>query len=150
MSFEIVQLGEIWVAGLPVRSPKRALGRLTDPNLEAAWSAVLNQDIGGSLASIYTDYATGIGSYNTQIVGYRTEPGDVRRGHIVAKIPAGSYAKFSAVGSFPNIMTTLWSHIERAEEAKEFTRTFTGEYEFYPHAYKIEMYLPIVAGGSRP
>ena len=53
--FEIVERDETWVAGLPVRSPKRALGELRDRDLEAAWASVLHQDLGGPLASAYTD-----------------------------------------------------------------------------------------------
>jgi hypothetical protein len=143
MSFELVHLPETWVAGLPVRSPKRALGRLADPNLESAWSAVLKQDVAGTLASIYTDYVPGIDSYSTQIVGYRVTAGRVAPGHIVAKIPPGPYARFCAVGTFPDIMISLWREIDHAEQSRKFTRAHTGEYEFHAHAYKIEMYLPI-------
>lgn len=149
MAFEIVDLEETWVAGLPVRSPKRALGRLNDPALDQAWSAVLNQDISGPLASIYTDFAPGIGSYNTQIVGYQCSSlSQVARGHLVAKAPKARYAKFSAVGHFPDVMTRLWQQIDHAEEQREITRTFTADYECYPHAYKIDLYLSVEQSGS--
>ncbi|MET0197893.1 AraC family transcriptional regulator [Rhodococcus sp. RS1C4] len=150
MAFEIVDLEETWVAGLPVRSPKRALGRLNDPALDQAWSSVLKQDIGGPLASVYTDFAPGIGSYNTQIVGYRCSTlAEVTRGHLVARIPAAKYAKFSSVGHFPDVMVRLWQQIEHAEEQHEITRTFTADYECYPHAYKIDLYLSIELSGAR-
>ncbi|MBY6706908.1 effector binding domain-containing protein [Rhodococcus sp. BP-241] len=149
MTIEFVDLAETWVAGLPVRSPKRALGSLYDTNLERAWSGILNQDIGEPLGSVYTDFVPAIGSYSTQIVGYRVADGDVRRGHIVARVPAGRYAKFSAVGNFPQVLTTLWNEITHAEEMGSFTRAFTGEFEVYPHAYKIEMYVPVATPGSR-
>lgn len=142
MSFELVHLPETWVAGLPVRSPKRALGSLYDVNLERAWSGILNQDIGEPLGAIYTDFVPVIGSYSTQIVGYRAVRGEVRAGHVVAKVPAGTYAKFSAVGSFPKVLTTIWNEITHAEESGAIDRAFTGDYEVYPHAYKIEMYIP--------
>ena len=149
MSVEFVDLEETWVAGLPVRSPKRALGSLYDTNLERAWSGILNQDIGEPLGSIYTDYVPAIGSYSTQIVGYRTAAGDVRDGHVVARIPAGTYAKFSAVGNFPRVLTTIWKDISHAEESRSFRRAYTGEFEVYPHAYKIEMFVPVGTSGSR-
>lgn len=151
MSFEIVDLEETWVAGLPVRSPKRALGRLNDPALDLAWSSVLKQDIAGPLASIYTDFAPGIGSYNTQIVGYQCSAlSKVTRGHLVARVPRAKYAKFSAVGYFPDIMTRLWKQIDHAEEQGEITRAYTADYECYPHAYKIDLYLSIEQTGSKP
>ncbi|HLS79634.1 MAG TPA: GyrI-like domain-containing protein [Nocardia sp.] len=144
MQFEIVERDETWVAGLPVRSPKRALGELRDQALEAAWAAVLHQDLGGPLASAYTDYSGELGTYNTQIVGYRCRSFDeVTRGHLVARLPAGSYAKFSSVGDFPQVMTDLWTQISYAEEHKQIKRTYTGDFEFYPHAYKIELYLAV-------
>ncbi|MDJ0393979.1 effector binding domain-containing protein [Rhodococcus sp. G-MC3] len=149
MSFEIVDLEETWVAGLPVRSPKRALGRLIDPALDQAWSSVLKQDIGGPLASVYTDFAPGIGSYNTQIVGYRCFAlSQVKRGHLIAKVPSARYARFSAVGHFPDVLTRLWQQIDHAEEQHEIKRTFTADYECYPHAYKIDLYLSIEQSGS--
>jgi hypothetical protein len=79
MQFEIVERDETWVAGLPVRSPKRALGELRDRDLEAAWAAVLHQELGGPLASAYTDYTGELGTYNTQIVGYQCSSFAARR-----------------------------------------------------------------------
>lgn len=150
MSFEIVDLGETWVAGLPVRSPKRALGRIDDPALDLAWSSVLKQDTFGPLAAIYTDYAPGIGSYNTQMVGYQCSSlAQVARGHLVARVSAGKYAKFSAVGYFPDVMTRLWNQIDHAEEQGEIVRTFTGDFECYPHAYKIDLYLAVRSAGAQ-
>lgn len=150
MTFEIVDLEETWVAGLPVRSPKRALGRLNDPALNRSWSSVLKQELSGPLASVYTDFSPGIGSYNTQIVGYRcTSLTQVTRGHLIARVPRAKYAKFSAVGHFPDVMTRLWKQIDHAEDQGEITRLFTGDYECYPHAYKIDMYLPIDVPGQQ-
>ncbi|RMI34840.1 GyrI-like domain-containing protein [Nocardia stercoris] len=144
MRFEIVERDEVWVAGLPVRSPKRALGELCDRDLDAAWSAVLHQEMGGHWASAYTDYSADLGTYNTQIVGYQCERLDqVTRGHVVARLPRGTYAKFSAVGDFPQIMTDLWTQIGYAEEHNLIKRTFTGDFECYPHNFKIELYLAV-------
>jgi predicted transcriptional regulator YdeE len=144
MQFEIVERDETWVAGLPVRSPKRALRELRDQDLEAAWAAVLHHDLGGPLASAYTDYSAELGTYNTQIVGYQCSSFDqVTRGHLVARLPRGTYARFSSMGEFPQIMTGLWTQIAYAEEHKQIKRTFTGDFECYPHAYKIDLYLAV-------
>jgi predicted transcriptional regulator YdeE len=144
MQFEIVERDETWVAGLPVRSPKRALGELADGALDAAWSAVLHQDIGGPLASVYTDYQPDISTYGTQIVGYECDSLDaVTRGHFVARVPPGRYARFSAVGEFPDVMTDLWTQIQYAEQHREIKRRYTGDFECYPHAYKIDLYLAV-------
>ncbi|GAB4589072.1 GyrI-like domain-containing protein [Nocardia sp. IFM 10818] len=146
MQFEIVERDETWVAGLPVRSPKRALGELRDHDLEVAWAAVLHQELGGPLASAYTDYAAELGTYNTQIVGYQCASFDaVTRGHVVARLPRGTYARFSSVGNFPQVMTDLWTQIAFAEEHKQIKRTYTGDFETYPHAYKIDLYLAVEA-----
>jgi predicted transcriptional regulator YdeE len=146
MQFEIVERDETWVAGLPVRSPKRALGELRDHDLEAAWAAVLHQELGGPLASAYTDYSGELGTYNTQIVGYECASfHDVTRGHLVARLPGGTYARFSSVGNFPQVMTDLWTQIAYAEEHNYIKRTYTGDFECYPHAYKIDLYLAVDA-----
>ncbi len=144
MQFEIVERDETWVAGLPVRSPKRALGKLQDRDLEAAWAAVLHQELGGPLASAYTDYCGELRTYNTQIVGYQCASFDgITRGHLVARLPRGAYARFSSVGNFPQVMTDLWMQIAYAEEHNLIKRTFTGDFECYPHAYKIDLYLAV-------
>ncbi|MDV2476460.1 AraC family transcriptional regulator [Rhodococcus zopfii] len=144
MSFQIVQRQRTLVAGLPVRSPRRPLGKLRDRELERAWSAVLKQELGGPLASAYTDHAVEVGSYYTQTVGYQCDSLDqVTPGHIVSWLPAGRYAKFSSTGTFPGILTDLWERIHAAESSGEIVRSFTGDFEFYPHAYGIELYIAI-------
>ena len=146
MQFEFVERDETWVAGLPVRSPKRALGELYDRDLEGAWASVLHHELGGPLATAYTDYSPELGTYNTQIVGYQCSTFDeVTRGHLVARLPRGTYAKFSSVGNFPQIMTSLWIQIAYAEEHHQINRTFSGDLEVYPHAYKIDLYLAVEA-----
>lgn len=144
MQFDIVERDETWVAGLPVRSPKRALGELRDNDLERAWASVLHHELGGPLASAYTDYSAELGTYNTQIVGYRCSSfEEVTRGHLVARLPRGTYARFSSIGNFPEIMTGLWAQITYAEERNQIKRTYTGDFEYYPHAYRIDLYLAV-------
>ncbi|MBM7457828.1 GyrI-like domain-containing protein [Rhodococcus coprophilus] len=145
MAFCIVEREETLVAGLPVRSPRRALGKLRDPHLERAWSAVLKRDADGPLASTYTDHAEEIGSYYTQTVGYCCRTLDeVHPGYVVSRLPSGTYAKFSAVGShFPDVFSELWRQIWAAESRGEIVRAFTGDFECYPHAYCIELYISI-------
>ena len=145
MAFCIVEREETLVAGLPVRSPRRALGKLRDPHLERAWSAVLKQEADGPLASTYTDHAEEIGSYYTQTVGYCCRTLDeVHPGYVVSRLPSGTYAKFSAVGShFPDVFSELWRQIWAAEARGQIVRAFTGDFECYPHAYCIELYISI-------
>lgn len=144
MQCEIVERDETWVAGLPVRSPKRALGELRDQDQDGAWASVLHHELGGPLACAYTDYSIDLGTYNTQIVGYQCSSFDeVTRGHLVARLPAGHYARFSSVGDFPQVMTNLWAQVAYAEESNQIKRTFTGDFEYYPHAYKIDFYLAV-------
>jgi predicted transcriptional regulator YdeE len=145
MSFQIVQRKRTLVAGLPVRSPRRPLGKVRDRELERAWSAVLKQELGGPLASAYTDHAVDVGSYYTQTVGYQCNSLDqVTPGHIVSWLPAGKYAKFSSTGTFPRILIDLWDRVHAAESAGQIVRSFTGDFEFYPHAYGIELYVSVL------
>ncbi|MEE2031647.1 GyrI-like domain-containing protein [Rhodococcus chondri] len=146
MPFEIVHRKQTLVAGLPVRSPKRALGRPRDPGLERAWSAVLKEELGGPLASAYTDHAVDIGSYYTQTVGYQCESLDqVTEGHFVACVPAGTYAKFSSTGNFPEVVTDLWDQVREAEGSSRIVRSFVGDFEYYPNAFRIDLYVSVLA-----
>ncbi|MET4611309.1 putative transcriptional regulator YdeE [Rhodococcus sp. PvR044] len=141
---EFLELGETLVAGLPVRSPKRPLGVLQDRNLESAWSGVLQEDVPGPLASIYTDHATENDSYYTQIVGYQCSSIDeVRRGHLVARIPAGRYARFVSLGEFPGVVAELWDQVRDAVGEGRISRAFTGDFERYPNAFRIDLYVSV-------
>ncbi|MFC9786489.1 GyrI-like domain-containing protein [Rhodococcus sp. NPDC127528] len=143
---EFVELGESFVGGLPVRSPKRPLGMLRDPNLERAWSAVLNQNPPAQLASIYTDHSPDAGSFYTQVVGYRCHSiEDVMRGHVMARVPGGRYARFMSTGEFPDVVSNLWQQVRAAEEAGQIDRASTGAFECYPHAYRIDLYIAVDA-----
>ncbi len=148
---EFVELGETFVGGFPVRSPKRPLGVLRDPNLERAWSAVLKQNPPGRLASIYTDHSSDAGSFYTQVVGYQCASiEDVMRGHVMARVPAGEYAKFMSTGEFPDVVSNLWQQVREAEESGLIDRAVTGAYECYPHAYRIDLYIAVdgTSGGA--
>ncbi|MGW0042446.1 GyrI-like domain-containing protein [Rhodococcus sp. NPDC003348] len=147
---EVVELGQTFVGGLPVRSPKRPLGMLRDPNLERAWSSVLKQNPPGPLASIYTDHSAEAGSFYTQVVGYRCESiEDVMRGHVMARIPGGRYARFVSTGEFPDVVSNLWQQVREAEDAGRIGRVAAGAYECYPHAYRIDLYIAVDAPSRR-
>ena len=144
MGFEIIERGETLVAGLPVRSPQRALGELSDPRLDRAWTRVLHHEVGGPLASTYIDFAPDVESYYTQIVGYECATvDDATRGHVISRIPPGTYAKFSSRGMFPDVMLRLWAQVSEAETNGDIERTYTGDLEAYPHAYAVDLYIPI-------
>lgn len=152
MQFEFVDLEETWVAGMPVRSPKRALNQLSDRSLEHAWSSILRHDFDGPMASVYTDFSNEVEGYNLQVVGYRcTSLDQVRRGHLVGRNPAGRYARFSSTGEFPQVLTNLWKQVDFATEQREIKRTFAGDLELYPNAYRIDFYVSVAddSGGPR-
>ncbi|WP_072689476.1 GyrI-like domain-containing protein [Rhodococcus marinonascens] len=149
MPFLIVEREEVLVAGLAVRSPKRALGKARDRSLDKTWSTLLAQNVDRPLASAYIDHAPEIRSYYTQIVGYECSAIDqVARGHVVSRLPAGTYAKFSTVGTFPDLFDALWGEIAEAEESKRIVRSFTGDFEYYPHAFGIDLYVAIVPAAA--
>lgn len=147
---EFVELAETLVGGLPVRSPKRPLGMLRDENLERAWSAVLKENPPGPLASIYTDHSTDAGSFCTQVVGYQCESmDDVMRGHVLARVPGGRYARFMSTGEFPDVVSNLWQQVRAAEDAGQIDREITGAFECYPNAFRIDLYVAVdTAPGS--
>ncbi|TQF73960.1 AraC family transcriptional regulator [Rhodococcus spelaei] len=150
---EFVELGETLVAGLPVRSPKRPLGKLRDRDVERAWSLILQRDPPGSLASIYTDHSEENHAYYTQVVGYRCSSIDeVLRGHVLARVPGGLYARFASMGEFPDLVRGLWDQVRDAEESGRIDIGFTGAFECYPNEYRIDLYIPVgpMAGECRP
>lgn len=141
---EFVELADVLVAGLPVRSPKRPLGSVRDLNLERAWADVLRQDPPGPWASLYTDHAVENASYYTQIVGYRCSAEDeIPRGYLIGRAPGGRYAHFVSTGDFPGVVTGLWDQVRDAEESCHIVRAFTGDFEFYPNAFRIDLYVSV-------
>ncbi|MFZ2176437.1 MAG: GyrI-like domain-containing protein [Rhodococcus sp. (in: high G+C Gram-positive bacteria)] len=150
MPFVIVEREETLVAGLAVRSPKRALGEARDRDLEKTWSTLLAQNVDRPLASAYVDHVPEISSYYTQIVGYQCSSLEqAAPGHIVSRLPAGTYAKFSSVGTFPDLFDALWGQIREAEDSKRIERSFTGDFEYYPHAFGIDLYVAIVPPATK-
>lgn len=142
---EFVELEETLVGGLPVRSPKRPLGMLRDSDLERAWSALLKQNPSSTLASIYTDHSPDAGSFYTQVVGYRcSSMDDVMRGHVLARIPRGTYARFTSTGDFPDVVSNLWQQVREAEDGGQINRAVTAAYECYPNAYRIDLYIATI------
>lgn len=147
---EFVDLEETFVGGLPVRSPKRPLGMLRDANLERAWFDVLGQNPPGQLASVYTDHSPEAGSFYTQVVGYRCGSiDDVMRGHVMARVPGGRYAKFTSSGEFPDIVSNLWHQVHEAEAAGRIDRAASGAFECYPHAYRIDLFVAVAQRSDR-
>jgi hypothetical protein len=44
---------------------------------------------------------------------------------------------------FPDVMLRLWAQVSEAEAHGDIERTYTGDLEAYPHAYAVDLYIPI-------
>ncbi len=44
---------------------------------------------------------------------------------------------------FAEIYSRLWDEIWEAERRGEIERTFTGDFEYYPHAYGVDLYIAV-------
>lgn len=40
-------------------------------------------------------------------------------------------------------MLRLWAQVSEAEAHGDIERTYTGDLEAYPHAYAVDLYIPI-------
>lgn len=139
-----------WSLDWPSEAPSAPWGEARDHALERTWSTLLAQNVDRPLASAYVDHAPEINSYYTQVVGYQCSSiEEVERGHVVSRLPAGTYAKFSSVGTFPDLFDALWGQIRDAEESNLIQRSFTGDFEYYPHAFGIDLYVAIVPPPTR-
>lgn len=145
VEFNIVDRQETLVAGTVLRSPALAVEGPRRVKVEQAWERNLARSLPGPPSSAYVDHAPEINSYLTHIVGYRCKtleqlcPGDV-----LARIPAGRFARFIRSGdTIGDTIVTLWRTIWDAEAAGRLVRSYTGDYERYPDAHTVEIFVAL-------
>ncbi|WP_068278857.1 GyrI-like domain-containing protein [Aldersonia kunmingensis] len=140
MSFEVVELDESFVAGLTV--PLAGVG-VTRRDLEIVkytWDRYRARGDERSRVAAYIAQADN----SIAVVGY--VPGsldDVAPGDVVARIPAGKYAKFRVVGEPLHATRAAWTDILQSERAGEFERTYAADFERYDQPGTVEVYVSI-------
>jgi len=66
------------------------------------------------------------------------EPGDV-----IAKVPAGKYAKFTVSGKPYDLTRTAWAEVAKAETSGVITRSHTTDLERFIDAESVEIYVSL-------
>ncbi|ONM46627.1 GyrI-like domain-containing protein [Nocardia donostiensis] len=145
MDFNVVDRQETLVAGTVLRSPALAVEGPRRTKVEEAWKRNLARSLPGPPASAYVDHAPEINSYLTHIVGYRCgDLGDLQPGDVLARIPAGRFARFTLSGDdLGDTIVAVWRSIWDAEAAGRLVRSYTGDYERYPDERTVEVYVAL-------
>jgi predicted transcriptional regulator YdeE len=147
VDFNVVDRPETLIAGTVLRSPALAVEGPRRAKVVEAWQHLLARpSLPGPIATGYVDFATEINSYLTHIVGYECKTlADLAVGDVLARIPAGRYARFSATGeNRGDTIVGLWRQIWDAEAAGEFERAYAGDYEQYPDDRTVEIFVSLI------
>jgi predicted transcriptional regulator YdeE len=147
VDFSVVERQETLVAGVVLRSPALAVEGPRKQRVIEAWRRMKQRRLPGPSASAYLDHAPELNSYLTHILGYRCdnlsalEPGDV-----LARIPSGKFALFTASGDdLAEVIPSVWRAVWDAEGQGRITRAYSGDYERYPDANTVEVFVAVVA-----
>ncbi|WP_278261038.1 effector binding domain-containing protein [Nocardia sp. AG03] len=146
MDFNVVDRPETLIAGTVLRSPALAVEGPRRAKVVEAWRHLLARpQLPGPVATGYVDFAAEINSYLTHIVGYECKTlADLQVGDVLARIPAGRYARFAASGeNRGDVIVALWRQIWDAEAAGEFDRAYAGDYELYPDDHSVEIFVSL-------
>ena len=145
MSFGVVDRAETWVAGTVLRSPALAVEGSRRRRVEEVWRQTLATPMPGKPGTAYLDLATELNSYLTHIVGYQcTDLAQLRPGDVLARVPAGRFARFVRSGeNLGDTITDLWRSVWDAEAQGELVRAYTGDFEHYLDAHTAEVFVSI-------
>jgi len=91
--------------------------------------------------------------YFTEVVGFRrNSANEFGPGEVLAKVPAGRYAKFVNSGKLPEVVIAAWQAVWQAEKEGSLKRAYTTDLEIYPGMDKsgsnldkitVELYIAI-------
>lgn len=145
MEFDVVDRPETLIAGTVLRSPALAVEGPRRAKVVDAWRQLRTRTLPGPPATGYVDFAPEINSYLTHIAGYECKTvADLQVGDVLARIPAGRYAKFVASGEdLGDTIVALWRQVWDAEAAGEFVRAYTGDCEEYPDGHTVTIYVAV-------
>jgi predicted transcriptional regulator YdeE len=139
-NYEIVSLPETYVAGLAFRT-KNELEK--DPStgwIAKTWARLREMKNPNPPAAIYTDYESDWKGYFTVVAGFtRHSANDFAPGEVLAKAPAGRYAKFVNTGKLPEVVIEAWMAVWQAEKDGSLKRAYTTDLEIYPAMGKAGM-----------
>ncbi|MBO0853012.1 MAG: AraC family transcriptional regulator [Nocardia sp.] len=149
MDFNIVERYETLVAGVVLRSPALSVEGPRRQKVEEAWKRTLARELPGPPATAYVDHAPEIGSYLTHIIGYRCRGlDDLLPGDVLARVPAASFARFRRSGeNIGDTVVSIWREVWDLEAAGALVRSYTGDFEHYPDAHTVELFVALDSDG---
>ncbi len=140
--FEIVSLPETYVAGLSFRTKNELEQNPATGWIAKTWARVRTMKNPNPPAAVSTDYESDYHGYFTEVVGFkRHSANDFGPGEVLAKVPAGRYAKFVNTGKLPEVVIEAWKAVWQAEQDGSLKRAYTTDLETYPGMGKAGMNL---------
>ncbi|MFR9750396.1 GyrI-like domain-containing protein [Nocardia sp. 004] len=145
MDFNVVDQPETLVAGTVLRSPALAVEGPRRAKAEEAWKRNRARRLPGPPTTAYVDHAPEINSYLTHIIGYRCHSlTDLLPGDVLARVPAGRFARFIASGDhIGDTIVSVWRAVWDAEASGRLVRAYTGDWEHYPDERTVEVFVAL-------
>lgn len=144
MSFEVVELPATYVTGYTIRTNNQNEQDPATGWILKTWQRVRQEQFAGAPAAALLDYENNSAGYFSEVIGHECGgQDDLEPSQVLAKIPAGSYAKFTASGQMPNIVLDTWKTVWQAEKSGDIKRSYTTDFERYPNNHTVELYIAI-------
>lgn len=152
-NYEIVSLPETYVAGLAFRTKNELEQNPATGWIAKTWGRVRTMKNPNPPAAVSTDYDSDYHGYFTEVVGFtRNSANEFAPGEVLAKVPAGRYAKFVNTGKLPEVVIEAWQTVWQAEKDGSLERAYTTDLEIYPNMREavrnpdkvtVELYIAI-------
>ncbi len=137
--YEIVSLPETYVAGLAFRTKNELEQNPATGWIAKTWARLRTMKNPNPPAAVYTDYESDHHGHFTGVAGFtRNSANEFSPGEVLAKVPAGRYAKFVNMGKLPEVVIAAWQAVWQAEKDGSLKRAYTTDLEAYPGMGKAE------------
>ncbi|KAF0849388.1 GyrI-like domain-containing protein [Nocardia caishijiensis] len=138
--FEIVTLDNSLIAGLTVPLAGREVTARDLDLVNFTWDRYLSREKPVTRTAAYI----GQNDHAVAVLGYEVaDLDDVDEGDVLARIPAGRYAKFVVSDKPYDLLRTAWAQVIKAENAGTITRSHTAELERYTGPTSVEVYVSL-------
>lgn len=152
MDYEVVDLGEINIAGISIRTTNRD-GK-SKKDIESLWKewnssddigSMIDNKISDKLYFVYTQYSSDFMGEYTVIIGYEVSTFDgLPEEFTKIKINPYKYMKYSYTGKIPDVVLKKWQEIWNASDKN---RSYTTDFDVYsgsdPQNMNIETYVAL-------
>lgn len=97
------------------------------------------------IIALYCDYESDFNGEYSFVLGCPvTSPTDIPQGMSIKVIPTATYARFDAIGEYPDSLIKTWNRVWKTD----LNRTYTGDFEVYGEKYQntpqeVNVYIAI-------